>query len=211
VSTDAKPELRLAIDPVRGRISEAMVERAGERGLEPTTVAMVCERAAVGRAAFDRNFGGKEDCFLQVHDEIALELCQQVQAAYGGRRAWHDRIWAGALAAMRFFRADPLRARFLLVAVNGAGSRPQACRDRVLRNLTDMIDAGREELEEPDSVSRSTAEMVTGAIYGTLMIKVRDGAIERGEDFLPELVYMATMPYLGSRAAEDELGVQPLR
>ena len=29
--------------------------------------------------------------------------------------------------------------------------------------------------------------------------------------FLPELVYMAVMPYLGSRAAEDELLVQPLR
>lgn len=211
MSSDSKPELRLAGDPVRERISRAMVELAGERGLGSTTVPMVCERAAVGRAAFDRSFSGKEDCFLQVHDEIALELCGSVRAAYDGRRAWHDRIWAAALATMRFLREDTLRARFLLVAVDGAGTRVQACRDRFLRGLTEMIDAGRADLEEPDLVTRSTAEMVTGAIYGSLTTKIRGGAIERGEDFLPELVYLATMPYLGARAAEDALTVQSLR
>jgi AcrR family transcriptional regulator len=188
-----------------------MVELAGERGLESITVEMICERAAVGRAAFDRSFGSKEDCFLRVHDELALELCDGVRAAFGGRPAWHDQIWAGALAAMRFLREDALRARFLLVAVNGAGPRAQACRDQVLRGLAEMIDAGRAELEEPGSVSLSTAEMVTGAIYGSLALKIGGGAIERGEDFLPELVYMATMPYLGAHAAEEELTVQPLR
>ena len=59
-------------------------------------------------------------------------------------------------------------------------------------------------------LTRSTAEMVSGAIYNTIMAKVRDGAIERDEEFLSELVYMAMMPYLGARAAEDELLVQPL-
>ncbi len=188
----------------------AMVELAGEDGLGEISVAMVCERAGVGRAAFDANFSGKEDCFLRLHGEIATEFCQRVGAAYMGPRCWHDRIWAGAWAAMRFLQEDPARARFFVVAVNGAGARAQARRDRVLQGLADMIDAGRAELEEPGSVSRSTAEMVSGAIYGTIMTKVRDGAIERGEEFLSELVYMAMMPYLGARAAEDELLVQPL-
>lgn len=211
MSPDSKPGLRLAGDPVRGQIARAMVELAGERGLEPTTVEMICERAAIGRAAFDRSFASKEDCFQQVHDELALALCDGVQAAFGERHSWHDQVWAGALAAMRFLREDAPRARFLLVAVNGAGPKAQACRDRVLQGLAELIDAGRGELEEPDSVSRSTAEMVTGAIYGSLASKIGNGAIERGEDFLPELIYMATMPYLGARAAEEELTVQPLR
>jgi AcrR family transcriptional regulator len=197
-------------NPVRRRISNAMVELAGEHGLDGTTVAMICERAGVGRAAFDANFSGREDCFLQVHGEIAVEFCQRAATAYSGPRAWHDRIWAGAWAAMRFLQEDAQRARFFVVAVNGAGSRAQARRDRVLQGLADMIDAGRAELEEPTSVSRSTAEMVAGAIYGTILTKVRDGALERDEEFLAELVYMAMMPYLGARAAEDELLVQPL-
>jgi len=210
VSQRLEPGSADSENPVRKRIARAMIELAAEHGLEATTVAMVCEQAAVGRPAFDQSFGGREDCFLQVHGENALEFCQRVGAAYAGPRAWHDRIWAGAWAAMRFFQEDAARARFFVVAVNGAGSRAQARRDRVLQGLADMIDAGRQELEEPDSVSRSTAEMVTGAIYGTIMSKIRDGAIERGEEFLSELVYMAMMPYLGARAAEDELLVQPL-
>ena len=194
VSTSTEAGTTISEDPVRKRIA----------------MAMVCERAGVGRAAFDRNFTGKEDCFLRVHGEIAMEFCQRTGAAYAGPRAWHDRIWAGAWAAMRFLQEDAVRARFFVVAVNGAGARAQARRDRVLQGLTDMIDSGRAELEEPESVSRSTAEMVTGAIYGTILTKVRSGAIERGEEFLSELVYMAMMPYLGARAAEDELLVQPL-
>jgi AcrR family transcriptional regulator len=210
VSAGTQPGNATSEDPVRKRIALAMVELAAEHGLEGVTVAMVCERAGVGRTAFDRNFTGKEDCFLRVHGEITLEFCQRTGTAYAAPRAWHDRIWAGAWAAMRFLQEDPVRARFFVVAVNGAGARAQARRDRVLQGLADMIDAGRAELPEPESVSRSTAEMVTGAIYGTIMAKVRDGAIERDEEFLSELVYMAMMPYLGARAAEDELLVQPL-
>ena len=211
VSSEIEPGPVTADDPVRERIATAMIELAAEQGLEATTIAMVCERAAVGRPAFDRHFAGKEDCFLQAHGEIALEFCRRVSAAYAGPRGWHDRIWAGAWAAMRFLQEDAVRARFFVVAVNGAGSRAQARRDRILQGLADMIDAGRSELEEPQAVSHSTAEMVSGAIYGTIMVKVRDGAIERGEEFLSELVYMAMMPYLGARAAEDELLVEPLR
>jgi AcrR family transcriptional regulator len=211
VSRWIEPEAPPDEDPVRRRIALAMIELAAEHGLESLTVVRICERAGIGRAAFDANFGGKEDCFLQVHGEVALEFCQRTSEAYARPRAWHDRIWAGAWAAMRFLQEDAQRARFLVVAVNGAGNRAQARRDRVLQGLADMIDAGRAELEDPASVSRSTAEMVTGAIYGTIMTKVRDGAIERGEEFLSELVYMAMMPYLGARAAEDELLVQPLR
>lgn len=197
-------------DPVRNRIAMAMVELAAEHGLESTTVAMICEGAGVGRAAFDRNFAGKEDCFLRVHDEVAAELCRRAAAAFAGPRGWHDQIWAGAWAAMRFLQEDAVRARFLIVAVNGAGSRAQARRDKLLQGMADMIDAGRAELEEPASVSRSTAEMVSGAIYGTTLTKISGGAIERGEEFLSELVYMAMTPYLGARAAEDELLVEPL-
>lgn len=210
VSSEIEPPLTIVVDPIRARIATAMVELAAERGLESTTIAMLCEQAAVGRPAFDRSFTGKEDCFLKVHGEISLEFCRRVGTAYAGPRAWHDRIWAGAWAAMRFFQEDPVRARFFVVAINGAGSRAQARRDRVLQGLADMIDAGRDELEQPHLVSRSTAEMVSGAIYGAIVVRIRDGAIERGEEFLSELVYMAMMPYLGARAAEDELLVEPL-
>jgi AcrR family transcriptional regulator len=205
------PPARGLADPARDRITAAMVSLAGSRGYAQTSVEMICEQARTRRSHFDRCFAGKEDCFLSVHDEVAAEFCDRVVAAYAGASSWHDRVWAAGWAAMRFFQEDAARARFLVVEVNGTGIGAQARRDRILQQMADLLDGGREQLEKPDSVSRCTAEIVAGAIYGTVLGRIEDGCIERGEDFLPELVYMAVMPYLGSRAAEDELLVQPLR
>jgi AcrR family transcriptional regulator len=210
-SANGRSAGRLPTDPARDRIAAAMIATAGTRGYAETSVEMICQQAETRRSHFDRCFAGKEDCFLSVHDEVSAEFCERVLAAYSGASSWHDRVWAAGWAAMRFFEEDAARARFLVVEVNGSGSGAQARRDRILQRLADILDGGREELEKPDSVSRCTAEIVAGAIYGTVLGRIESGYIERGEDFLPELVYMAVMPYLGSRAAEDELLVQPLR
>jgi AcrR family transcriptional regulator len=198
-------------DPARQRIAAATVFLVGSRGYAATSIEMLCEQARTRRSHFDRCFAGKEDCFLSVHDEVSAELCERVVSAYAGASSWHDRVWAAGWAAMRFLAEDPTRARFLVVEVNGAGAGAQSRRDHILQKIADIVDAGRKELDEPGSVSRCTAEIVAGAIYGTVLAKTEAGWIERGDDFLPELVYMAVMPYLGSRAAEDELLVQSLR
>lgn len=195
---------------MRARLCVAMVELVAEHGYPAVSVRAVCERAGVGRAEFERLFADKEDCFLTLHDEIGTQFCASLEPAREAG-SWHDRVWAVGWAALRFLQEDPVRARFFVVEVNGAGSAAQARRDRLLQGLVDLIDAGRDELEEPESVSRCTAEIVAGAIYATVLGKVEDGSIERDSDFLPELVYMAVMPYLGSQIAEDELLVQPLR
>ena len=134
-----------------------------------------------------------------IHDEVTAKFCDRVMSAYEGPDSWHDRIWAAGWAAMKYFREDPVRARFLMVEVNGAGISAQAHRDRLMQRLADLLDAGRDELENPGSVSRCTAEVAAGAIYGTILTKIEAGWIDRGEEFLPELVYMAVMPYLGAR------------
>lgn len=198
-------------DPARERMVTALVELVGGYGYEETSVEMVCERARTRRAHFERCFAGKQDCFLWTHDELCEELCDRVDMALVGATSWHDRLWAAGWAAVRFLREDPVRARFLVVEVNAAGEGGQLRRDRILQRLADILDGGREELDQLANVSRCTAEILAGAIYGTVAAKIEAGCLERGEDFLPELVYMAVLPYLGSRAAEDELLVQPLR
>lgn len=188
-----------------------MVEMVGNHGFAAVDIATVCERAQVGRGHFDRCFADLEDCFLGLHDEVMEQLCGRVEVAGEGRETWHDRIWAAGLAAMRFLQEDSVRARFLVVAVNGAGNGAQSRRDRIVQRIADLLDRGRDEVGDERPVSRCTAEIAAGAVYGTIMTRVEAGSIERGEEFLPELIYLAVMPYLGARAAEDELLVQPLR
>ena len=188
-----------------------MVEMVGSHGFEAVDVETVCERAQVSRCHFDRCFADLEDCFLGLHDEIVAELCALAAAAGEGRETWHDRVWAAGLAAMRYLQEDAVRARFLVVAVNGAGNGAQTRRDRIVQRIADLLDRGRGEVGGERPVSRCTAEIAAGAVYGTVMTKVESGSIDRGEEFLPELIYLAVMPYLGARVAEDELLVQPLR
>jgi AcrR family transcriptional regulator len=188
-----------------------MIEAVADRGFAAVDMATVCEEAEVSHAHFNRCFADLEDCFLALHDEAMEELCKRVDAACEGRRNWHDRIWAAGVAAMRYLQEDSARARFLVVSVNGVGGGAQSRRDRIVRRIADFLDGGRGEVEGGRTMSRCTAEIAAGAVYGTILTKVESGSIERGEEFLPELIYLATMPYLGARAAEDELLVQPLR
>jgi AcrR family transcriptional regulator len=195
----------------RERIAAAMVRLVSEGGYGATTVPMVLERAGVSREAFDRHFEGKEDCFLQLYDEVAAEFGERVLGAYYKANSWHDRMWAAGWSAMRFLQEDADRTRFFIVEVVHAGVKAQARRDLILQRFAELVDAGRDELEDPKSVSRSTAEIVAGAIYGTILTKIKAGWPDVVGDFLPELMYMAVMPYLGAHTAEEELRVQPLR
>jgi AcrR family transcriptional regulator len=198
-------------DPARERIAAAMVELVAGHGFAAVDIGTICERAEVGHAHFNRCFADLEDCFLAIHDEIMEGLCARLDAACEGREAWHDRIWAAGMATMRYLQEDTARARFVVVAINGVGAGAQSRRDRVVQKIADVLDGGRGEVEGERPMSRCTAEIAAGAVYGTIQVKIEAGSIERGEEFLPELIYLATMPYLGQRAAEDELAVQPLR
>jgi AcrR family transcriptional regulator len=187
-----------------------MVEMAGGHGFAAVDIEAICARAEVGRTHFDRCFADLEDCFLSLHDEAMEGLCARVDSACEGRESWHDRIWAAGMGAMRYLQEDSARARFLVVAINAGGACAIPRRDRVVQRIADVLDGGRGEVGGRRPVSRCTAEIAAGAVYGTILAKVEAGSIERGEEFLPELIYLATMPYLGSEAAEDELLVQPL-
>lgn len=197
-------------DPARERLAAAIVDLIGNQGFAAVGVDALCERAHVDHRHFTRCFADLEDCFLSVHDEVTADFCQRLTAAHEATSTWHDRIWAAGWAAMRYLQENPVRARFFLVAVNGAGRGAQDRRDRIMQRCADLLDGGRGEVGKRGPVSRCTAEIAAGTIYGTILAKIESGAMERGEEFLPELIYMATMPYLGSRAAEDELAVQPL-
>lgn len=193
------------------RIGAAIMDLTLSQGYAALTVPGICERAGVHRGAFESLFADPEECFLRLYDEIENQLCERVCAAFDGPKTWHDQVWAAGWAAMRFLREDPARARFAFAETPGMKRTPAARRRRAIDWVARLIDVGRGELEEPDSISVKTAKIAAGAIYDTVQAKVREGWIERGEDFLPELVYIAVLPYLGLTVAEGELLVKPLR
>jgi AcrR family transcriptional regulator len=187
-----------------------MMDLALAEGVEDLTVAMVVERAGVDPAFFAREYGSLEDCYVKVYEENTEEFESVVMAAFDGPRAWRDRLRAAAYATARFIRDHPRYGAFGVVRMFSAGDIAQVYRERQLQRMVDLIDLGRQELDDPDSMSRRIAEGVVGAIYARVIDSLQDdGAIRSVEDFVPDLMYVAVRPYLGHEAALEELSIPP--
>jgi AcrR family transcriptional regulator len=195
----------------RVRIREAMVDLVVERGYAGATVEMVLDRAGLDRAAFERHFAGFDDCYMQLFVEFTAEFDRITFGAYETTAGpWRDRLRAAAYGAARYIRDHPRESAFSSTLMFAAGDIAQAHRERHLRRLIDLIDAGREEMADPGTVSRAVAESAVGSIYGvsTRMLQ-EEGGVASIEALVPELMYVAVRPYLGHEAAREELAMPP--
>ena len=188
----------------RAQIVEALIEVAAERGYGETTIELVLERAGVDRAAFDRHFRGKYDCFLTAWQELNDECLETMVRAYESCEEWPDRLRAVAYQVIEGLRHDPCRASFG-VEVLAAGDAARARRDMTMRVIASLIDAGRQEMEDPEAVPHSTAEALAGSAYGQIYSRVVRGDVEELPELVPQLMSAAVMPYLGIEAAMAEL------
>ena len=167
-----------AASPERERIVEALIEIAAERGYAETTIELILERAGLDRPAFDRHFRGKYDCFLSAWQEINEGCMREMLEAYNSQEEWPDRLRAVACEIVEGLRNDPSRASFA-VEVLAAGDAARARRDMTMRVIASLIDAGRNEMEDPESVPHTTAEALAGSAYGQVYAKVVRGACRR--------------------------------
>ena len=181
-----------------------------ERGYRVLTVEDLCARAGHGRVAFERHYADLEDCFCAVYAEARDELFGRIRRAAVGQRTWCDRIRAAAYVFIRFLREDPARAHLSVVEVLRAGERAQLLFFQASQQLFDLIDQGREAAPEESSMTRASAESIGGGIFAQIYAAVGQGE-ELREEAVPELMYAAVLPYIGSQAAQRELDVSPPR
>lgn len=193
-----------AASPERERIVEALIEIAAERGYAETTIELILDRAALDRPAFDRHFRGKYDCFLTAWQEINEGCMREMLEAFNSQEEWPDRLRAVACEIVDNLRHDPNRASFA-VEVLSAGDAARARRDMTMRVIASLIDAGRNEMDDPESVPHTTAEALAGSAYGQVYAKVVRGEADELPALVPQLMSAAVMPYLGVEAGLAEL------
>jgi AcrR family transcriptional regulator len=193
----------------RQRVRAAMIDLVLERGYPQLTVPALCARAGISAAAFDRLYADLSDCFLQVYNEEVDRFLDRILSAYEGPEHWRDKLRAAAYALARFIRENPSFVRFGTVGTHAAGDLARARRDEVLQLHVDLIDAGRQELDDPDSIARSTAESVIGSVFLTLSKRASGGSVQSPEQFVPDFMYIAVRPYLGHELALEELSIPP--
>jgi AcrR family transcriptional regulator len=188
----------------RRAIARALIDLAAEHGYRGTTIEMVLVNAGVDREAFERHFRSKVDCFAAVWEEITEECLQGLSETLESEQGWADGLRAIAYEAARAAASDPNCAIFAIETLS-AGSAARARRDMVLRALAAAIDAGREEMNDPDLISRTTAEALAGSTYCQFQAKLVAGAHSELLSLVPQLVASVVLPYLGREAALAEI------
>ncbi len=194
-------------DDDRAAIREAIVAIVCERGYLDTTLEAICERAGVTPGKFERQFADVEDCYCQLIEEERNEVLRRAGVAFTAEETWLDAIRATAYAMFGYLCEDLPRARFVFVEVLAAGERAQLIRDQGMTLLFALIDQGRNELDDPDSVSTVTAEAIGGSVYNQIQMAVERDTLSF--DLVPALMYNVVLPYLGAEVAREELHRPP--
>jgi AcrR family transcriptional regulator len=189
----------------RERMATALIDLCFEQGYRRTTLGMLLERAGVDHAAFERHFADLEDCFCSVYEDIQGELMERVLAAVTAAPTWRDRLRATAYTMADFVAEDERRTHLAIFEVRSAGDRAVYLLSQSYERLFDLIDMGRRESRRERSISRATAEAIGGSMFFQMYASYDGESIDAVRAKVPELMYVAVLPYLGPEAAAEEL------
>jgi AcrR family transcriptional regulator len=193
----------------RAQITDAMLAVVCEMGYESASLERILEEAGVDQEDFDACFASKEECAIAVLDEITTENIRTVREAYDSEPRWPDSMRASAYAQARWISENPRKVRFGMVEMLWAGELTQALRERAFRSYVEMVDDGRGVAANPDAIPAFTAEAAIGSMTEMMTKRLQREDQPSPREFIPELMYLAVLPYLGEEAARRELTMPP--
>lgn len=192
----------------RQRILRGMLEAVGTRGYEQTTVEDAVRAAGLYRQAFYDDFADKEDCYLQAIDAGSAWVELAMREAAAGAMTWRTQLRGALDGLLGYLDAEPAVGRALLVEVHAAGARAVEKRTEAMQRAVTMMDLAREESDGAPAPAIS-AEAVVAGILAVLHSRLAAGQTAGFSRLLPELMYLAVLPYFGADAAAAEMGAEP--
>lgn len=187
----------------RERILKGMLEAVGTNGYEQTTVEDVIRSAGLYRQAFYDSFEGKEDCYLQAIDAGSAWAELAMREAAAGAATWRGHLRGALTGLLRFLDEEPEIGRALLVEVHAAGQAAVERRTEAMERAAAMIDLARE--ESAAAAPAISAEAVVAGILAVLHTRLAAQQTDGFARLLPELMYLAVLPYFGAEAAAEEM------
>lgn len=184
-----------------------MTEIVCSAGLAAATMTRVIDLASVSRSTFYSLFANREECLAAVLDTTVARARLRVRDAWEAAPDSDEATRAGLLELLRFFEEDRQLARFCLGM--GGDERLLARRARVLAELAEAVDGGRQSATRGRELPHFTSIGVIGAALAILQAHL----LRQDEQPLPELwgplMAVIVLPYRGLEAARRELVLRP--
>lgn len=193
----------------RGRIRATVRDLVLEHGCEDLTLDAISEQAGIAEEQMRQHFESTSSCLLDAYLAFTAGFDRRIFEAFEGVEGWRPALRAAAHAAARQMEEQPRETRFGVRLSLEGGSLIQAHHARHLQRLATLVDRGRQELEDPDSLGHSVAEAVVGAVNALVVSGLQRSDGKRPVDYVPDLMYVAVRPYLGHEVAKEELAISP--
>jgi AcrR family transcriptional regulator len=194
----------MATESRRESILAAMIRVVGRKGYKETSVADVIEEAGTTRTTFYKHFEDKHECFLVAYDTLVERVFAEVTDRCDGEQSWLQRVETGLATIVELFALDPELARTAVVEVAAAGAEARQRHWNAVARFTEYLEGGRELAngrELPENISLLSAGAVSGLIFDELLA----GRATQLPDQLPDLLFAMLVPYIGPRAAAEEM------
>jgi AcrR family transcriptional regulator len=191
----------IGVQAQQQRILEAMAKSVAEKSVSATTIADIVGCASISRATFYKHFVNKRECFYATADSFLVELRGTAEIAHAeseeGEGSRIDSVRDAIAAVIECLVAKPAHTKLLLVEAPIVD--PEIVRD--YRSLA--ITALERQLTNGDVASRPKADPEIA--FGRAMVLIADYVaarqVEALPSLLPELVYIALLPYAGQEMA----------
>lgn len=185
----------------RERILVAMAESCATKGYGATTIGDIVESAGVSRATFYELFKDKEDCFHAAMEVSLADAMGRVVAVYSPDKPWATMVRDAAAAFLDLLASRPAFARMALVEAPSSGERAFELYASGKRVLQSLLDLGRDDPVEEEAIPSSAGRAALAAAESLIVGQILAGNAERLRELLPDVVYIATVPYLGQDEA----------
>lgn len=187
---------------IRQRILGAMAKSCAEKTFACTTIADIVGAANISRATFYKHFENKRQCF----DAAAVDFLAELHGVAADASSTFDsppEATRGVVAALlQRLTEKPAFALLLLVeAPNVNPSLVPRCRDLVLTAMEAHWGEGSSATKAPGADPR-----IAFGRANVLLAEHLSGDDGHLSSLLPELLYIALLPYLGQDKALEHAG-----
>jgi AcrR family transcriptional regulator len=187
----------------RERILRGMLEAVGTKGYEQVTVQDALAKARLYRQVFYDLFEDKEDCYLQAVEAGTGWVELAMREAALGKIGWRAQLRGALRGLLGFLDEQPEIGRALFVEVHAAGHKAVERRTEAMERAVRMMDLAR---DESDGMAPAiSAEAVVAGILAVLHSRLSSPRAGGFGLLLPELMYLAVLPYFGPEAAASEM------
>lgn len=197
------PEVRA--EHQRERILDAAIEVFAARGYQGTTIDDIVAAAKVGVGSFYDLFDNKPGCFVQAYERIVVDARQRIAAAVPADAEWPEQACAALRALLELIEAEPVRARVALVEVQTAGAEALTRHEETVDSVIPLLARGRAENPELAELPSHIEEAIVGGLAWLLQQRLAQGEFEGAEAYLPDVLEIAVVPYVGRERAASLL------